>query len=213
MTKQLGDVELFALIISGLCHDLEHPVIDLSFLPCSRPALSQNPPPLPFPSLFDRACRPQGVNNPFLVASRSDLATLYNDRSVCISPSLAALGRPQPSSGLSIQRSGADRSLSFVRGSPHGLATCQPPDRFGRFWRRAACPATPSALHHLPLAAAAGRGVESWVQIARARHGTSCLLCMTRDVRDGRAGGGVRVGGVGVGNVRCWLCSCWPYWC
>ncbi len=26
MTKQLGDVEMFALIISGLCHDLEHPV-------------------------------------------------------------------------------------------------------------------------------------------------------------------------------------------
>lgn len=48
MTKQLGDIEVFALIISGLCHDLEHP----------------------------------GVNNPFLVASRSDLATLYNDRSV-----------------------------------------------------------------------------------------------------------------------------------
>mmetsp|Transcript_13958 Transcript_13958/g.32370 ORF Transcript_13958/g.32370 Transcript_13958/m.32370 type:complete len:341 (+) Transcript_13958:50-1072(+) len=48
MTKTLLDIELFALIVSALCHDLEHP----------------------------------GVNNPFLVASRSDLATLYNDRSV-----------------------------------------------------------------------------------------------------------------------------------
>uniref|UniRef100_A0A7S0VC46 PDEase domain-containing protein n=1 Tax=Hemiselmis tepida TaxID=464990 RepID=A0A7S0VC46_9CRYP len=48
MTKTLSDIELFALIVSALCHDLEHP----------------------------------GVNNPFLVASRSDLATLYNDRSV-----------------------------------------------------------------------------------------------------------------------------------
>jgi len=48
ITKDLSDVELFALIVSALCHDLEHP----------------------------------GVNNPFLVASRSDLATLYNDRSV-----------------------------------------------------------------------------------------------------------------------------------
>mmetsp|Transcript_48086 Transcript_48086/g.120215 ORF Transcript_48086/g.120215 Transcript_48086/m.120215 type:complete len:345 (+) Transcript_48086:3-1037(+) len=48
MHQTLSDVELFALIVSALCHDLEHP----------------------------------GVNNPFLVASRSDLATLYNDRSV-----------------------------------------------------------------------------------------------------------------------------------
>mmetsp|Transcript_24007 Transcript_24007/g.78106 ORF Transcript_24007/g.78106 Transcript_24007/m.78106 type:complete len:293 (-) Transcript_24007:292-1170(-) len=46
--KTLTDVEYFALIVSALCHDLEHP----------------------------------GVNNPFLVSSRSDLATLYNDRSV-----------------------------------------------------------------------------------------------------------------------------------
>lgn len=48
LDKTLTAVELLALIISALCHDLEHP----------------------------------GVNNPFLVASRSDLATLYNDRSV-----------------------------------------------------------------------------------------------------------------------------------
>ena len=48
MVHKLSDVQLFALMISALCHDLEHP----------------------------------GVNNPFLVASRSDLATLYNDRSV-----------------------------------------------------------------------------------------------------------------------------------
>ena len=49
MDRTLTHVEYFALIISALCHDLEHP----------------------------------GVNNPFLVSSRSDLATLYNDRS-CI---------------------------------------------------------------------------------------------------------------------------------
>eukprot|EP00960_Hanusia_phi_P070115 767240-Hanusia_phi.AAC.2 len=48
--KTLTDVEYFALIVSALCHDLEHP----------------------------------GVNNPFLVSSRSDLATLYNDRSVVV---------------------------------------------------------------------------------------------------------------------------------
>jgi hypothetical protein len=48
LDKSLTSVELFALIISALCHDLEHP----------------------------------GVNNPFLIASCSDLATLYNDRSV-----------------------------------------------------------------------------------------------------------------------------------
>lgn len=48
LDKSLTSVELFALVISALCHDLEHP----------------------------------GVNNPFLVASCSDLATLYNDRSV-----------------------------------------------------------------------------------------------------------------------------------
>lgn len=48
MDRTLTHVEYFALIISALCHDLEHP----------------------------------GVNNPFLVSSRSDLATLYNDRSV-----------------------------------------------------------------------------------------------------------------------------------
>ena len=48
MDRTLTHVEYFALIVSALCHDLEHP----------------------------------GVNNPFLVSSRSDLATLYNDRSV-----------------------------------------------------------------------------------------------------------------------------------
>jgi len=48
ITENLSEVEYFALIVSALCHDLEHP----------------------------------GVNNPFLVSSRSDLATLYNDRSV-----------------------------------------------------------------------------------------------------------------------------------
>lgn len=48
VSKRLTGVEIFALIVSALCHDLEHP----------------------------------GVNNPFLVSSRSDLATLYNDRSV-----------------------------------------------------------------------------------------------------------------------------------
>ncbi len=47
MDRTLTHVEYFALIVSALCHDLEHP----------------------------------GVNNPFLVSSRSDLATLYNDRS------------------------------------------------------------------------------------------------------------------------------------
>ena len=46
MDRTLTHVEYFALIVSALCHDLEHP----------------------------------GVNNPFLVSSRSDLATLYNDR-------------------------------------------------------------------------------------------------------------------------------------
>ena len=56
MDRTLTHVEYFALIVSALCHDLEHP----------------------------------GVNNPFLVSSRSDLATLYNDRSASADARLAA---------------------------------------------------------------------------------------------------------------------------
>jgi len=45
---RLSDVEAMALLVSALCHDLEHP----------------------------------GVTNPFLVGVRSELAIIYNDRSV-----------------------------------------------------------------------------------------------------------------------------------
>ncbi|EKX46145.1 hypothetical protein GUITHDRAFT_70918, partial [Guillardia theta CCMP2712] len=45
---KLSDIQTFALIVSALCHDLEHP----------------------------------GVNNLFLIKSRSSLATLYNETSI-----------------------------------------------------------------------------------------------------------------------------------
>ncbi len=48
MLSRLTDMETFALIVSALCHDLEHP----------------------------------GVNNVFLIKSRSSLVTLYSDQSI-----------------------------------------------------------------------------------------------------------------------------------
>ena len=47
LLRRLDQIQLFALLVSALCHDLDHP----------------------------------GVNNPFLIASRGELAMLYNDRS------------------------------------------------------------------------------------------------------------------------------------